>query len=104
MSVFAYVALVYILCCAQVQSFQIHTTMTTGKRISLSSSIADQTDTNIDSNMVATQLKDDLIALAASTNRGVSTYQMQDTPAYPFHFYHIIFVILCLPIYTVLCI
>ena len=39
---------------------------------------------------MAAQLKDDLIALAASTNRGVSTYQMQDTLTYPFHFYHII--------------
>ena len=88
MSVFVCVAIVYILCCAQVQSFQIHTTMTTRCRISLSSSITDQTDTNTDSNM-ATQLKDDLIALAASTNRGVSLYQMQDTLTYPFHFYHI---------------
>lgn len=91
--VFAYAALVYILCCAQVQSFQIHTTMTTRCRISLSSSITDQTDTNTDSNMAA-QLKDDLVALAASTNRGVSIYQMQDTPTYPFHFYHIINIML----------
>ena len=80
MSVLAYVALVSILCCTQVQSFQIHdTTMTTRRRISLSSSITDQTDTNTDSNM-AVQLKDDLIALAASTNRGVSLYQMCKIP------------------------
>jgi len=85
MSVFAYAALLAF--SAQVQSFQIYdTTMTTRRRKSLSSSITDQTDTNTDSNM-ATQLKDDLIALAASTNRGVSTYQMQDTLTYPFHFY-----------------
>ena len=88
MSVFVYVALVSVFS-AQVLSFQIHTTMTTRRRISLLSSVTDQTESNIDSNM-ADQLKDDLVALAASTNRGVSIYQMQDTLKYPFHFYHII--------------
>ena len=74
MSVFAYVTFLVYVFSSQVQSFQIHgTTMTTRRRVSLSSSITDQTDTNTDSNM-AVQLKDDLIALAASTNRGVSTY------------------------------
>ena len=87
-SVFVYAALLVSVFSAQVQCFQIHhyTTMTTRHRVSLSSSIADQTDTNTDSNMAA-QLKDDLIALAASTNRGVSLHQMQDTLTYPFHFY-----------------
>jgi len=70
MSVFAYVALLVSVFSVQVQSFQIHTTMTIRSRISLSSSATDQTETNIDS--MADQLKDDLVALAASTNRGVS--------------------------------